>query len=70
MLLNGQQVGTSETQADGQVTVTGDVPAQLAAGETNLQLRVPLTDTAVAGSKQQPLPRLPKHKPNSHWRQT
>jgi len=51
MLLNGQQVGTSETQADGQVTVTGDVPAQLAAGETNLQLRVPLTDTAVAGSE-------------------
>jgi len=51
MLLNGQQVGTSETQADGQVTVTGDVPARLAAGETNLQLRVPLTDTAVAGSE-------------------
>jgi len=51
LLLDGQQIGASETRADGQVMVTGDVPTRLNTGETDLQLRVPLTDTAVAGSE-------------------
>lgn len=50
LLLDGQQIGTGETQADGQVILTGAVPAEIASGTAPLELRVPLTGTAVTGS--------------------
>ncbi|EMA70437.1 hypothetical protein C468_00355 [Halorubrum kocurii JCM 14978] len=50
LLLDGQQIGTGETQPDGQVTLTGTVPADVAGGAANLQLQVPLSETAVTGS--------------------
>ncbi|WP_176451092.1 hypothetical protein, partial [Halorubrum sp. Ea1] len=50
LLLDGQQIGTGETQGDGQVVLTGAVPAETASGTSPLELRVPLTGTAVTGS--------------------
>ena len=50
LLLDGQQIGTGETQSDGQVVLTGAVPAETASGTAPLELRVPLTGTAVTSS--------------------
>ena len=50
LLLNGQQISTGTTRSDGHVRLTGTVPAAVAAGPTTLQVQVPLTNTAVAGT--------------------
>ncbi len=50
MVLNGQQISAGETQANGEVMLTGAVPAETASGTAPLELRVPLTGTAVTGS--------------------